>query len=70
MRDVTTCTENHLLPALGAGILFTRVRLEYLPQCISQHISVYMWLLMQPHPRKIALLDRNQQEIAHYDAWH
>jgi hypothetical protein len=42
--------------------------LEYLAEYLVQHLSVCMPLLIQPHLRNIALLDRNWQESDHYDS--
>jgi hypothetical protein len=67
MPDVAICTENVVLPALGTGILFKDERLEDLPEYLVQHLSVCMPLLIKPLLRKIADLDRNQQDSDHHD---
>jgi hypothetical protein len=65
--EVAICTENIVIPAFGAGILFTGERLEYPPEYLVQLLSVCMLLLIQSLQRNIAVRDRNQQESNHYD---
>jgi hypothetical protein len=65
MPEVAICTANVVLPALGAGIMFTGERLEYPPEYIVQHIAVCMPLLIQPLLSNTAVLDRNRQESDH-----
>jgi len=68
MPEVAICTENVVIPNLGPGILFEGERQEYLPEYFIQHLSVCLPLLIQPHLRNIAVLDRNPQESDHDDA--
>jgi len=68
MADIAICTENVVIPTLGAGILFKGERVEYPPEYLVQHLSVCLLLLIQPLLRNIAVLDRNPEESDHYDA--
>jgi len=68
MPEVAICTENVVIPALGAGIVFKGERLEYPPEYLIHHLSVCMPLLIEPFLRNIAVLDRNGQESDQYDA--
>jgi len=68
MPEVGICTENIVLPALGAGILFQGERLEYPPEYFVQHLSVCLQLFIQLLPRNSAVFDRNWHESDHYDA--
>jgi hypothetical protein len=61
------CTENIVIPALGAGIEFTGERMEYRLENFVQDLSVCLPVLIQPLLRNIAVLDWNQQESDHYD---
>ena len=61
------CTENVVIPTLGAGILFRCEGVEYPPEYLVQHLSGCLPLLIQPDPRNIAVLDQNRQECDHYD---
>ena len=70
MPEVPICTENVVIPALGAGILFNGVRLEYPLEYVIQHISVCLPLLTQPLVRNTVVLDWNRQESDHYNAVH
>ena len=63
MRDVAICTENIVISALGAGILFNGERLEYQLEYLVQHILVCLPLLIQPLLRNTAVLHGNRQEI-------
>jgi len=65
MPEVTICTENDVMPALGIGILFKGERLEYPPEYIVQHLSVCLMLLIQLLLRNIEVLDWNRQESDH-----
>jgi hypothetical protein len=68
MPEVTIYAENVVIPALGPGILIKGGRLEYRLEYLVQHLFVFMPMLVQPHGRNIAVLDRNRQESDHYDA--
>jgi len=68
MPEVAICTEKVVIPALGTGILIEGERVEYPPEYLVQHLSVCLPLLIQPHLRNIAVLDRNRQESEYYDA--
>ena len=70
MPEVAICTENVVTPPLGAGMLSNGESLEYAPQYSVQHPSVRVPLLIQPHLRNIAVVDRNWQESDNYDAVH
>jgi hypothetical protein len=60
MPEVAICTENVVIRALVAGIVFRGERLEYPLDFLLQHLSVCIPLLIQPFLRKIAVLDRNR----------
>jgi hypothetical protein len=60
MPEVAICTENVVIPALGAGIEFNSERLEYPPQYFVQHLTICMPLLIQLLLRYIAVLDWNR----------
>jgi len=66
--EVAICTENIVIPALGAGILFNAERLEYQPEYLIQHLSVCLLLHIPPLLMYIAVLDFNQQESDHHDS--
>jgi hypothetical protein len=68
MPAVAVCTENDVIPALSAGIVFKCERLEYPPEYLVQPLSVCMLLLTQPLLQNIALLHWNRQESGQYDA--
>jgi hypothetical protein len=68
MPEVAISTENVVISALGAGILFIGERLEYLLEYLVQHLSVCMPLLINLLLRNFAVLDRNRQESDYYDA--
>jgi len=70
MPEVAICTENIIIPALGAGILFQGERLEYLPEYCIQHLSVCSPPPIQPPLWNIAVLDRNRLESDMYDTVH
>jgi hypothetical protein len=70
MPEVAICTENFVIPSLGAGILFKGERLEYLLEYLLQHLSLCMPLLILPLLRNIAVLDQNRQESNLYNAVH
>jgi len=70
MPEVGICPENVVIRALGAGMLFTSVWLEYLPVYFVQHLSVCLLLPIQPRLRNIVVLDSDRQESNHYDAVH
>jgi hypothetical protein len=57
MPDVAICTGNVVIPALGAGIVFTGERPKYPPEYVVQHLSVCLPLLIQPLLRNIVVLD-------------
>ena len=44
--EVAICTENVVIPALGAAILFQGESLEYPLECFVQHLSVCLTLLI------------------------
>jgi len=67
---VTICTENVVIPTLGAGILYKGERLEYPLEYFFQHLSVCLPLLIQPLLMNIVVLDWNEQESDHYDSVH
>jgi hypothetical protein len=58
--EVAICTENVVIPAFGAGMLFRGEWLQYPPEYFVQHLSVCLPLLIQPLVRNIAVLDRNR----------
>jgi len=66
--EVAICTENVVISALSAGILFHGERLEYPLEYFIQHLSVCLLLLIQPVLRINAFLDCNRQESDHHDA--
>jgi hypothetical protein len=66
MPEVAICTENLVIPALGAEILFRGERLEYPPEYLIQHLPVCLPLLIQWLLGNIAFLDRNWQESDRY----
>ena len=68
MPEVAICTENIVIHALGAGILFKGERLGYPPGYLIQHLLVCMLLLIKPLLRNVALFDWNRQENDQYDA--
>jgi hypothetical protein len=70
MSEVAICTENVVIPALGAGIVFKSERLEYPPEYFVKHLSVCLPLLIKPLRRNIAVLDWNRQKSDHYYAVH
>jgi hypothetical protein len=70
MPEDTICTENLLIPALGAGIDFTRERLEYPPEYFVQYLKLCSPLVIQPLLRNIAVIEWNWWEIDHYDGVH
>jgi hypothetical protein len=57
--EVAICTENLVIPARSAGILFKGEWVEYQPEYFVQHLSVCLPLLIQPFLRNIAVLDRD-----------
>jgi len=71
MPEITSCTENIVIPALGIGILFSGERLQYPPEYpleyMVKYLSVCLQLLIQPLLRNIAVHDCNRQESDHYD---
>jgi hypothetical protein len=60
--EVVICTENIVIPALGAGMMFKGEWLEYALEYVVQHLSVCLLQLIQPFLRNIAVLDRNREE--------
>jgi hypothetical protein len=60
MPEVAICTENFVIPALGAGILISGEWVEYPLEYFIQHLSDCLPLLIQPFLRNIAVLDRNR----------
>jgi len=60
MPEVAICTENILIPALGARGLCEGEWLEYTPEYFFQHLSVCMPLLIQHLLRKIAVVGWNR----------
>jgi len=60
MPEVTIRTENVVIPALGAGILFKGEWVEYLPEYFVEHLSVCLPLLIQPLLMNIAVPDWNR----------
>jgi len=54
MAGVAICTENIVIPALGARTMFIGERVEYPPEYLIQHLSVCLPLLIQPLLRIIA----------------
>jgi len=46
MPEVAICTENVVIPALGAAILFKGERLEYPPENLLWPLSVCLLLLI------------------------
>jgi hypothetical protein len=67
MPEVTICTENVVIPALGAAILFKCERMENLIEFFVWHLPVCLLLLIEPHLRYIAGVACNRQE-SEYDA--
>jgi hypothetical protein len=63
--EVDICTENIVIPALGAGIFIKGEWVEYPPEYFVQHLLVCLPLLIQPIHRNIAVLDRNWKESDH-----
>jgi hypothetical protein len=55
--EVAICTENFVIPALGARIEFKGERLEYPPEYFIQHLTVCLALLIQRFLRNIAVLN-------------
>jgi len=55
--DVAIGTENIVIPAPGAGVLFKVERVESPPEYFIQHFSVCLPLLIQPLLRNMVLLD-------------
>jgi len=70
LPEVVICTENVVIPALGAGILFKGELVENPPEYSFQHLSVCLPLFIQPHLRNIAVLDRKGKPSDHYKAVH
>jgi hypothetical protein len=70
MPEVAICTENVVIPTLGAGILCQGKRLEYPLKYFVQHHSVCSLVLIQPLPRNNAVLDWTWLESDPYDAVH
>jgi len=70
MPEVTTCTENVVIPALGVGISFKQVRLEYPLEYFVQHLSFRLPLLIQVLLSTIAVLNWNRQESDPYNGVH
>ena len=68
MPKVTISTENVVMTALSAGMLFNCQRLEYLPEYFVQHLLVYLSLLILSLLRYIEVHDWNRQKSEHYDA--
>ena len=68
MPEVTICTENVVIHALGAGMMLEDKRLEKLSEYFIQHLSGCLPLLIQQLQRNIAVLDWNRQESDHHDA--
>jgi len=68
MPEVATCTENVVIPAPGAGLLFEGEWLEYLPEYFVQHLTVCLPLLIHPLLTNLAVLDCNQLESDHDEA--
>jgi len=68
MPEVAICTENIVIPALGARILFKAGKLGFLLEYFVQHLSVCLPLLIQLLVRNIAVLVWNWQESDYYDA--
>jgi hypothetical protein len=59
MPNVTTCTENVVLPTVSAGIVGKGQRLGYEPDYIIQHLSVCVALVKQLFLRNIPDLSWN-----------
>jgi len=70
MPEVAICTENVVIPTLGAAMLFKGEWPKYLPEYIFQHLSVCLPLLIQSHLMNIAVLVGNRLESDYYDAVH
>jgi hypothetical protein len=68
MPEVTICTENIVISALGNWILFKCGRLGSQLVYFVQHLSVSLLLLIQPVLTNIVHFDCNQQESDDYDA--
>jgi len=62
------CTENVVIPALGAGILCKGESVEYPPEYLVKHLSVCVLWLILPFLRNIAVHDQNRHEREYYDA--
>jgi hypothetical protein len=60
MPEVAICTENFVIPALGAGILISGEWVKYPLEYFVQHLLVRLPLLIPPFRRNIAVLDRNR----------
>jgi hypothetical protein len=59
MPEVAVYTENIVIPAFGAGILFIGDWVEHLPVYFIQHLSACVPLIIQLLMRNIAVLDQN-----------
>jgi len=70
MPEVAICTENVVIPTIGAGIVFKGEWLEYPTEYFVQHLLVCLLLLIQSPRRNIVVPDWNWPESDHYDAVH
>jgi hypothetical protein len=68
MCEVAIFTENIVIPALGAGMMFKAGWLEYPPEYLIQYLSVCLPLLIQLYLINIAFRDPNWQDGGHYNA--
>jgi hypothetical protein len=68
MPEVAVCTENFIIPAPCAEILFDSEKMHYTPEYLCQHLSVFFPLQILPLIRNIAVLDLNQLESDQSDA--
>jgi hypothetical protein len=65
--EVAIWTENVVIPALSAGIVFEGERLVYPLVYLVQHLSVVVTMVIQPHLKSNMFLDGNRQESDDYN---
>jgi len=68
MPEVAICTENFVIPILGAGMMFTGQWLESPPEYFVQHLTDSLPLLIQPLLRNIVDRDWNTSESDNSEA--